>query len=218
MYNLQVLEELLHTNSTGTKPETGDAITAGSTSLQRANDEEDPRPPSSHHDHESQIIPGSNKQKSDKRRFQAALLSLYVAIRGTWADAAEFADLFVGLAAVAGGDFPRIIKAMIVENSYATPACIAMLKITCEMVVLLVQHGRYVHEFKKEKVVDALSEASKAVASLEGCMLFAGMDVDCYGVPLKPVSSVLVERVRELLNGNTTGAGENDVVPPTGRQ
>jgi hypothetical protein len=215
MHNLQVLEELLHTNTTGTKPETGCVITAGSTSLPRANDVENPRPPSSHHDHEPQIIPGSNKQKSDKRRFQAALLSLYVAIRGTWTDAAAFADLFVGLA---GGDFPRSIKAIIMENSYATPACIAMLKITCEMVVLLVQHGRYVQEFKEEKIIDALSKASEAVASLEGCMLFARRDVDCYGVPLKPVSSVLVERARERLNGNTTGAGENDVVPPAGRQ
>jgi hypothetical protein len=54
---------------------------------------------------------------------------------------------------LAGGDFPQSIKAIIMENSYATPACIAMLKITCEMVVLLVQHGRYVQEFKKEKPV-----------------------------------------------------------------
>ncbi|KAF8667641.1 hypothetical protein HU200_052847 [Digitaria exilis] len=94
-------------------------------------------------------------------------------------------------------------------------ACVSMLKIICKMVILLVQHGHYVQDFKDKKIMDALSEASKTMASLEGCMLFSGMDVDSYGVPLKPVSSVLVEEARQFLDGQTTGAGlvVNDTIP-----
>ncbi|KAF8776566.1 hypothetical protein HU200_003284 [Digitaria exilis] len=159
-----------------------------------------------HHQDEPQI-PGSNKQQSDKRRFQAALLSLYATIRATWTDneVGDFASLIAEL--VASNDFAGKIKAMIKENSHATPACVSMLKIICKMVILLAQHGHYVQDFKDKKIMDALSEASKTMASLEGCMLFAGMDVDSYGVPLKPVSSVLVEEARQLLDGQTTGAG-----------
>ncbi|KAF8667643.1 hypothetical protein HU200_052849 [Digitaria exilis] len=200
----KVLEELLHINTTGTELEAGNNVIMGSTSASRRNDVETPPPPS-HHQDEPQI-PGSNKQQCDKRRFQAALLSLYAAIRPSYAR--DFAKLIVEQL-VAINDFPGKIKVMIKENSYGTPACLAMLKIICEMVTLLVQHGCYIQDFKDKKIIDALSEASKTVASLEGCMLFAGMDVDSYGVPLKPVSSALVEKARELLDSQVA----NDSIP-----
>ena len=56
-----------------------------------------------------------------------------MAIRATWSDSADFASLVVQLA---GKDFEVNIKAIVKENSYGAPACLAMLKIMCEMVIL----------------------------------------------------------------------------------
>lgn len=196
---MQVLEELLPINTTR------NAITGSSSAASTTNDIENPRPPSSSHQDEPQT-PGSNKQRSDRRRFQAALLSLYAAIRATWSDSADFACLVAQL--VPGNDFAVNIKAIVKENSYGTPACLAILKIICEMVILLVQHDHYVQDINDEKIIDALSEASKTMASLEGCMFFAGMGVDCYGVPLKPVYSSLVTKAQEVLDSKRTGVGQ----------
>ena len=54
-------------------------------------------------------------------------------MRATWSDSADFASLVVQLA---GKDFEVNIKAIVKENSYGAPACLAMLKIMCEMVIL----------------------------------------------------------------------------------
>ncbi|RLM50086.1 hypothetical protein C2845_PMPSC052030 [Panicum miliaceum] len=40
-----------------------------------------------------------------------------------------------------------------------------------------------VAEIKEKKIIDAMSEATETMAGLESCMLFSGVDHDCYGVP-----------------------------------
>lgn len=39
------------------------------------------------------------------------------------------------------------------------------------------QHDRYVQDINDKKIIHAMSEASKTMASLEGCMLFVGIDM-----------------------------------------
>ncbi|KAL6849988.1 hypothetical protein ACP4OV_020615 [Aristida adscensionis] len=191
----QVLEELLNIIPE-TESQTGN-LSKGSTSAKRKNDEEDPPPPPVN-DQDEPLTPESYKQQSDKRRFRAGLLSLYSAIRATWTDdAGNFASMVVEL--VASKDFAENIKAVIKENSYATPACLAMLKTISEMVILLMEHGHYIQDIRDKNIIDTLSEASKAMAGLESCMLFDGMNFDCYGIPLKPFSSVLVKKADDIL-------------------
>lgn len=100
---------------------------------------------------------------------------------------------------VGHGDSLWKLKAIVEENSYATPACLAILKIICQMSILLIQHGKYVQDFKANRMVDTLHEASETMARLESRMIFTGVGHDCYGVPVEPLSSALVKQMRDLL-------------------
>lgn len=138
-------------------------------------------------------------QQSEERRLQAALLSLCAEIRSRMTnDARAFADLAVRL--VSPEDLAGKLKKVVEENSHATPASMAILKLTCEMVKALIPHDRYVEEVRKKKeVVEALSQASGTMAGVESCLLFAGADHDCYGIAVKPLYSALVKEAEELL-------------------
>ena len=135
-------------------------------------------------------------QQPEARMLQAALLSLYATIRAKWTNEDDFANVVKHM--VAGKDFVGNIKVVIEESSYPTPACLAILKITCEMVILLMQHHDYLKEFKEKKIIDAMSEAAETMAGLESCMLFSGVKHDCYGVAVEPLYSVLVEKAQKL--------------------
>ena len=113
-----------------------------------------------------------------------------------WTNEDDFANVVMHM--VAGKDFVGNIKVVIEENSYPTPACLAILKITCEMVILLMQHHDYLKEFKEKQIIDAMSEAAETMAGLESCMLFSGVKHDCYGVAVEPLYSVLVEKAQKL--------------------
>ncbi|CAL4977391.1 unnamed protein product [Urochloa decumbens] len=208
-----ILEELLSTNR---KLESQ----AGGISLRNclratSNDEENPpsrqsllqqaQPQSlranTRREHEENSPSLSRLQHPEERMLQAALLSLYATICETWKknanNAGDFAKVLMHM--VAGKDFVGNLKVVIEENSYATPACLAILKITYEMVKLLMQHDDYLKEIKETKIIDAMSKAAETIAGLESCMLFTGVDHDCYGLPVKPLYSVLVEQARKLL-------------------
>ena len=93
------------------------------------------------------------------------------------------------------------LKQMVDENRFATPACLAILKLVCEMVIELIPHDGIVQAIEKHHVLDTLLKTSKRVSGLESSMMFAGVDPDCYGVHLKPLSSVLVKRAKDLFTG-----------------
>jgi hypothetical protein len=92
-------------------------------------------------------------------------------------------------------------KQMVDDNCrYATPACLAILKLICEMVIELIPHDGIFQVIHNHDMVGTLLKASKRMDELESSMLFAGVDRDCYGVPLKPLSSVLAKRAKDLLS------------------
>lgn len=138
-------------------------------------------------------------QQVEGRMLQAAQLSLYATIRhAAWVNAGDFASVVVQL--VASNDFIGNLKVVIEENSHPTPACLAILKVTCEIVILLMQYNRPLPAIKNERIIDALSEASETMAGVESSLLLAGMDHDCYGVAVRPLYSVLVKQARDLLS------------------
>jgi hypothetical protein len=49
------------------------------------------------------------------------------------------------------------------------------------------------------------------MAGLESCMLFAGTQYDCYGIPVKPFCSDLVKKAQELLEQKGQALGLNIV-------
>ncbi|CAO2141668.1 unnamed protein product [Urochloa humidicola] len=130
--------------------------------------------------------------------LQVALLSLCAAIRGRWINAPDFASVVAQLAT------PEVLveklRKIVEENRYATVSCLATVKLTCEFVIALIPHDQSVEEVKmKKEIVDSLCQAAETMAGLESCMLFAGSDHDCYGLPVKPLCSDLVKQAQELL-------------------
>ncbi|CAN6362839.1 unnamed protein product [Urochloa humidicola] len=159
----------------------------------RTDDIENPRDGGQRCDSSS---PEISKKESEKRRLQAALLSLCATIRVNLSYRLHFNGLVEQLVSMEG--FIGRLKKIVEENSYATPACLAILKHTCEMTIALIQQENCVQEIKE--IIDTLWRASETMAGLESYLLFAGTARDCHGVPVKPLSSTLVEQARELLS------------------
>lgn len=101
------------------------------------------------------------------------------------------------------------LKKIVEDNMYATPACLAIQKLTCKMIMDILQHDEIVKVIDDHKIIDTLLEASKAMAGLESSMLFAGVCHDCHGVPLKPLSSVLAKNAEDLLTNRKQALGIN---------
>ncbi|PNT65879.1 uncharacterized protein LOC106866330 isoform X2 [Brachypodium distachyon] len=148
-------------------------------------------------------------QQSEERRLRAALLSLCAKIRSRLINnAGDFANLAVRL--VSPDDLAGKLKKVVEENSHATPASMAILKLTCEMVMALIPHDGDVEEVrKKREIVEALSQASGTMAGVESCLLFARADHDCHGIAVKPLYSALVKQAEELLRQKETALGIN---------
>ena len=129
-------------------------------------------------------------QQCEERRLQAELMSLVTAIRPS--NNLDFAAILMSQKSpVALEEFLLRLKKMVEDNMYATPACLVIQKLTCEMVIEFIQHDENIKVIDKHNIVGTLTKASKTMAGLESSMLFAGVDRDCHGVPLKPLSSVL---------------------------
>ncbi|CAN6371905.1 unnamed protein product [Urochloa humidicola] len=140
----------------------------------------------------------SHKKQHEQRMLQVALLSLCAAIRRRWINAHDFASVVAQL--VTPEDLVEKLKKIVEENRYATVSCLATVKLTCEFVIALIPHDHRVKEVKmKKEIVDSLCQAAETMAGLESCMLFAGSDHDCYGLPVQPFCSDLVKQAQELL-------------------
>ncbi|KAL6850332.1 hypothetical protein ACP4OV_020959 [Aristida adscensionis] len=147
--------------------------------------------------------------RRERRLIEAALLSLYAAAGATWNDEVDgdFASLLQQL--VAREDFVATLRMIIEGNTCPTPACLATLKITCEMIMLLMEQNYKLDKIEDEEIIEALSEASETVATVESGMLLSEMDHDCYGVPVKPLFSVLVKQARELFKAKKLELANN---------
>ncbi|XBI60096.1 hypothetical protein VPH35_041057 [Triticum aestivum] len=131
-------------------------------------------------------------------RLQAELLSLVASIRAR--SNLDFAAIVMPqMSSTALEDSVVRLKKMVEDNMYATPACLAIQKLTCEMVIELIQQEQNVEAINRHNIVDTLLEAYETMAGLESIMLFDGVDRDCHGVPLKPLSSVLAKNAEYLL-------------------
>ncbi|KAJ1275927.1 hypothetical protein BS78_05G173800 [Paspalum vaginatum] len=138
-----------------------------------------------------------HKQQLEQRTLQVALLSLCTSmIHGKWIKASYLASVVAQL--VPPKDLAEKLKKMVEESRYTTVSCLATVKLTCEIVMVLIPHDHLDIKMKKE-IVDSLCQASETMAGIESCMLFAGADRDCYGLPVKPFCSHLVKKAQELL-------------------
>ncbi|XP_045089763.1 uncharacterized protein [Aegilops tauschii subsp. strangulata] len=153
-------------------------------------------------------------QQYEERRLQAELLSFVATIRAN--NNLDFATILMSLTPPATKeDFVVRLKNMVEDSMYATPACLAIQKLTCKMVIEFIQqHDENVEVIGRHDIVGALLEASEMMVVLESSMLFAGVDRDCHGVPLKPLSSVLAKNAEDLLAQKKQALGVN-IAPAT---
>ncbi|XP_044454229.1 uncharacterized protein [Triticum aestivum] len=146
-----------------------------------------------------------NEQCGD-RSLQVELLSLVTAIRAnTNLNLRE--TLLSQTPRDTLEDFVVRLKKMVEDNMYATPACLAIQKLTCELVIEFIKDDQNVEMIDRHNIVATLLEASEVMDCLESDMLFAGVDHDCYGVPLKPLSSVLAKNAEDLLTQRRQALG-----------
>ncbi|XBI96479.1 hypothetical protein VPH35_032755 [Triticum aestivum] len=131
-------------------------------------------------------------------RLQAELLSLVTTIRANIS--LDFEAMVMSQTPPAAlEDFVAGLKKMVERNMYATPACLAIQKLTCEIVLEYLRHNQNVEVIDKHRIVGTLLNASMTMAGLESIMLFAGADRGCHGVPVKPLSSVLAKNAEDRL-------------------
>ncbi|KAF7012252.1 hypothetical protein CFC21_026460 [Triticum aestivum] len=133
------------------------------------------------------------------RTLQALLLSLVVKISEN-----SNIDLAVILLQQTPSDsledFVVSLKKMVEDNMYGPGECLAIHKLSCKMVTELMKHDGNIQVIDKHNIVRTLLEASKAMAEFESSMLFSGINhYDRYGVPLKPLLSVLSKNTEDLL-------------------
>ncbi|XBJ05918.1 hypothetical protein VPH35_024609 [Triticum aestivum] len=155
----------------------------------------------------------SHNQQCDERRLQAELLSLITKIRAS--NNLNFTEILLSQSPPNTlEDFVVMLKKMVEDNMYASPACLAIQKLTCEMVEEFLQDDGNVEVIDKHDIIGTLLKSPKTMDRLESSMHFAGVRYDCHGVPLKPLSSVLAKRAGDLLTQRKRTLGIN--IAPAG--
>ncbi|CAM0901687.1 unnamed protein product [Alopecurus aequalis] len=154
----------------------------------------------------------SHIQQCRERRLRAELLSLLAAVLAN--GSVNFSTILISQPQPAAlEDFVVRLKKMVEDNMYATPACLAIQKLTCEIVIEFIQHDRNAEVIEKHDIIGTLWKASKKMAGLESSMLFAGVDRDCHGVALRPLSSELAEQAEDHLTNRKQALGINTPAP-----
>ncbi|XP_037482546.1 uncharacterized protein LOC119361448 [Triticum dicoccoides] len=159
---------------------------------------------------EPSTLESHNNQYGD-RKLQVELLSLVAAIRAN--NNLNLAGILISQTPPDTlEDFVVSLKKKVEDNMYATPAGLAIQKLTCEMVIEFMKHDRNIKVIDNHNIIGTLLKASKAMAGLESRMLFTGDDHDCHGIPLKPLSSVLAKSAEDILTQRKQALGIN-IVP-----
>ncbi|KAM3298830.1 hypothetical protein ACQJBY_040356 [Aegilops geniculata] len=154
-----------------------------------------------------QLFPIQQDEPIKDRMLQALLLSLVVKICEN-----SNIDLAVILLQQTPPDsledFVVSLKKMVEDNMYGPGECLAIHKLSCKMVTELMKHDGNIQVIDKHNIVGTLLEASEAMAELESSMLFSGFNsYDYYGVPLKPLLSVLSKNTENHLTQRKQALG-----------
>uniref|UniRef100_A0A0E0MDI4 Uncharacterized protein n=1 Tax=Oryza punctata TaxID=4537 RepID=A0A0E0MDI4_ORYPU len=94
------------------------------------------------------------------------------------------------------GGFVKKLKAIVDDNCQATPVSLRIIKLCSQIVASIMRRNRCASNERKE-FVESVSKASKAMANLESCMLFAGPDSDLKKTA-RPLLSVLETELKRL--------------------
>jgi hypothetical protein len=131
------------------------------------------------------------EKQSEERKFLAAILSVPVVICNENVISEEdFARATPEDAALV-----EKLKEILKLNKHSTTECFRVVKLTCQMVIAMIQVSMInEHNFQEE-----LDEALETMSEIDECMLFAGNDRDEVIKPARSLVS-LVKEAQELLN------------------
>jgi len=157
-------------------------------------DEENP-PPEDHTGNKSSSK--KDEEQQEEKEFLVALLSLAVLICNRMVDAHDFT-------CAAPQDMVSLVKKLkdiIQTNNATTVECLRTVKLTCQLVVSMVQlKPMCSKDFTDHNFKDALSESLKILSDLDNCLVFFDVD-DHHQVTKtdKPLVS-LVKQAQELFD------------------
>ncbi|KAM3391268.1 hypothetical protein ACQJBY_012746 [Aegilops geniculata] len=154
-----------------------------------------------------QLFPIQQEEPIKDRTLQALLLSLVVKICEN--SSIDLAGILLQQTPPDSlEDFVVSLKKMVEDNMYGPGECLAIHKLSCKMVTELMKDDGNIQVIDKNNIVGTFLEASKAMAELESSMLFSGFSrYDRYGVPLKPLLSVLSKNTEDLLTQRKQALG-----------
>ncbi|KAM0921791.1 hypothetical protein ACQ4PT_006710 [Festuca glaucescens] len=137
-------------------------------------------------------------ENDEDEDLHAPLLSLCVTICDTFISADQ--DLACQFGAIS---LPSKLKDMVAENSVPTVRCLRLMKLTCKMVISMMEHRGSYRKEELESLTQALSIASETerMSHLDISMVFASED-DGAATAVKPVRSLgsLVKEAKESVD------------------
>ncbi|KAF0894629.1 hypothetical protein E2562_001925 [Oryza meyeriana var. granulata] len=141
----------------------------------------------------------AKEDESDINKLQEALLSLTLVIRDKLIIEAEsFAFVVQEKSQGGGGAFVEKLKATVDDNCrQETPVSLRIVKLCSQIAASIMRSNLCTNDQKKE-FVESLSKASKTMAKLESCTLFAGTDCDLHKTA-RPLLSQLEKELKGLV-------------------
>lgn len=151
----------------------------------------------------------SNENQSEERKFMAAMLSVVVVMCNKNVISNEdFAHASSEDAALV-----KKLKEVIESNKNSTAECLRMVKLTCQVVIAMIQaKPNCIQHFNEHKLKEALTEALDSMSEIDDCMLFAGNDREAI-MPERSLAS-LVKEAREKLLETAEDKQGTDSSPP----
>jgi hypothetical protein len=136
------------------------------------------------------------EKQSEERKFLAAILSVAVVICNKNVISEEdFARATPEDAALV-----EKLKEILKLNKHSTTECFRVVKLTCQMVIAMIQaKPSCIAHFKEHNFKKELDEALETMSEIDECMLFAGNDRDEVIKPARSLASLVIE-AQELLN------------------
>uniref|UniRef100_A0A0E0MDI3 Uncharacterized protein n=1 Tax=Oryza punctata TaxID=4537 RepID=A0A0E0MDI3_ORYPU len=171
----KVLAEIL---TIKTKPETKEHSDDGSRDISSVDDDEEMQRP--RHDdqnaNDNAFDHRANDDEAEMKQLQEALLSLTLVIHDKLIGVESFALVIQEKSPGGEGAFLDKLKAIVDDNcEEMTPVSLRIFKLCGQIAASIMRSNLCTNDQKKE-FVESLSKASKTIAKLESCVLFAGND------------------------------------------